>query len=353
MPTREGRKQGSQNQAAPPGAELLELPLELSPHSTIPHASPRSRPSPPSRRPAIARPGGSSRRSAPLRAPDETTLRELRSFILSNRPRASCEAENGIKFAKFACKCGFRIHRLTCKKYDCPDCQEAVSKRRAHRALRRLNIVRKGRPIVYTVVTVPLHRRLEFRDPAVWRKFRRGVWRILRDRFGAEIAIENSHPVGDPDEGTGSPEIFHPHLNLVWIPRPGYPGHVNVDVLRHRIRMLLECDTEIDVFTRYFQRNHKTEISRRLQYALRNFPGWGAWAGSAQWFGKISKLPPEDPGECPSCGTIPLYIASYKYEAWDPETYFKIKREYDAQLERDRANRQTYMEDVPHGSDDL
>jgi hypothetical protein len=219
---------------------------------------------------------------------------------------------------------------MTCKKYDCKDCREAVTRRRAKRALRRFDAVRGERPLLYTVITLPLALRVQFTDAVKWRAFRRKVWHLLRDRFGGDLAIENSHPFGDD-----SPELFNPHLNFIWIARKGFPPFLNAEVLRYQIRMILETGSEIVLYHRYFQRKRKKDAVTRVQYALRNFPGFCFWAGPVRWLGRLTKLAPEV-CTCPKCKEPLLFIRRYKYEACAPEEYFTVVAEWKAQeAERD------------------
>lgn len=224
----------------------------------------------------------------------------LRSIMFSIRQSTSkCTS----KFVETACLCGFKITPRTCKKYDCETCAPAVKKRRAHRAKRRLDLGRHGRPILYTVFTVPPQLREQYSDRKEWRKLARKVWKLLRTEFGGEFGIEASHPHGDTDEN-GDPGVFHPHLNFLWVTRKGSPAFLDVDKLRRAYSVLL-CAEVSDVWHHYYR--NPVDLKRRIYYVMRTFPGCSAWTGSVRWYGKYPRMGAE-PVRCPVCGSAISFI---------------------------------------------
>lgn len=254
-------------------------------------------------RPAPAR----KRAQIPLAPPDLLSQDErLRSIILNIRQSTSdCLP----KFRQLACLCGFSVVRSTCMRYDCAVCADGVKKRRAKKSRKRLDVGRQGRPILYTVFTVPPALRDRFTERKEWRKLVRLTWSILRDAFGGQFGIEASHPHGDPSEG-GDPGVFHPHMNFLWIVSPGRPSFVDVRRLRRLYCVALSKATGVpvrvsDVWHHYYKL--PGDLSVRIGYVMRTFPGYSDWAGSVRWYGKYPKIPVEVK-TCPKCGTIYLYI---------------------------------------------
>lgn len=224
----------------------------------------------------------------------------LRSIMFSIRQTASKCAP---KYAETACLCGWKVVRRTCKKYDCEDCAEPVKKRRSRRAKRRLDLGRKGRPILYTVFTVPPQLREHYTDRKEWRKLARKVWKLLKTEFGGEFGVEASHPHGDLDEN-GDPGVFHPHLNFLWVTRKGSPSFLEVEKLRKAYSALL-CVEVSDVWHHYYR--NPVELSRRISYVMRTFPGCSAWTGSVRWYGKYPRMEVELV-VCPVCKSAILFV---------------------------------------------
>lgn len=198
---------------------------------------------------------------------------------------------------------------MTCMRYDCPECAPLVRKRRAMRARKRLDAGRRGRPILYTVFTVPPEHRELFVDRKNWRKLCRETYSILRYAFGAEFALEASHPHGDSEDG-GDPGVFHPHMNFLWIAGKGRSSYVNVVWLRRLYALALRrCGARVsmvsDVWHHYYRQ--PGDLSRRVGYVCRPFPGFSSWAGSMRWYGHYPR------GldmvlRCPVCHSTFLYI---------------------------------------------
>lgn len=220
------------------------------------------------------------------------------------------------RYFAFSCKCGsehymrgchsplwspdLTVVRSGCMRYNCPDCAAQITKRRAKRAKERLDKGRQGRAILYTVLTVPPHLRETYVDRKAWRKLIRGAWRVLREEFAGEFAVESSHPHGDPrDEGEDAAELFHPHVNFLWVQRRGFSPYIDVDRLRVRWSALLGVEVS-DVWHHYYK--DPRELQRRIEYVMRTFPGFAGWVGSVRWYGQYPRKLSPHVWKCDKCG---------------------------------------------------
>src|SRR5258708_6801008 len=110
-------------------------------------------------------------------------IHKARKPVILTIPQTSIEipqktSDRGIpcisKYFKITCKCGTRVVRKGCRNRACPDCAKDVGKRRARRALKRLQDGRKAangrlKPVIYTVITIPEHLRARYADPKEFR----------------------------------------------------------------------------------------------------------------------------------------------------------------------------------------
>lgn len=294
---------------------------------------------------------------------------ELSRIILNIRQSASSCSP---RFWQFACKCGFRVIKSGCMRYDCEECAPQVKIRRAIRARERLDHDRQGGAILYTVLTVPPEFRSRYVDRKSWRKELRTFWRILRDEFAGEFALECSHPYGSPDEDDYSPDFFHPHANFLWRQRRGADPFLDVGTLivlwtaqlngldRARsleiwqeiraehpseelaVQLQLARDA-LDVRTMSVAWHHyfkaPGEITKRIEYVCRTFPGFSSWTGSMRWYGKFPRRLPDRIWICERCGEPMLFIGASDAD------------EYQAYLERSQQEtRGSPDEDVPDHS---
>jgi len=228
------------------------------------------------------------------------------------------------QYFQVVCGCGFRALVRGCMKYDCPQCGNHIGRRRAKRAKERLDKGRGNRQILYTVFTIPPELRLKFKDKKEWRKACRLAWSILRDGFAGEFGVESTHPHGDPldpdntlaAEGDGG--IFHPHMNFLWVRAEGKRGYFTPVELRWLKKLWIEGLAKltgarppvVNVWHHYYKT--KVELSERIRYVMRTFPGFSEWVGSIRWYGKYPRSKKEDKsdGTCPHCHQTPLWICS-------------------------------------------
>jgi len=227
------------------------------------------------------------------------------SIILNIRQTSlsACAA----KGLKVGCLCGFRVVRSGCMKKDCPVCGQEVTKRRARRIFDRFEKVRNGRPVLYTVLTVPPKVRSRFVVRSEWRKVVKAVIKVFKSEFGFDFGVECSHPISETNE-----YVFHPHINLLWLQKAGVdrhkseiPGSIDLDKLRARWAQILGTAGPVDVNHQFAATEKK--IRHRCRYIARVFPGLSSWVGSVRWYGKPPVLPPEI-RKCPKCGQVFMVI---------------------------------------------
>jgi hypothetical protein len=157
------------------------------------------------------------------------------------------------------------------------------------------------------VLTLPPLDRRRFASPAAWRKLARKAWRVLKRDFGGVFGVEATHPVGDAgekmhaDAGEVSPDVFHPHLNFLWV-RSTYWGQIDLDLLRRRWAEILGLAEGEPVSVYHGFRRQGGKLAHTVRYATRTFPGWGFWLPSMRWYGKFPKNKPDEEKLCKHCG---------------------------------------------------
>lgn len=204
-----------------------------------------------------------------------------------------------VRYPIMACKCGSRIRRSGCMRHDCPDCAEFVRQRRGNHMFDRFKLVRGSRPVLRTTFTVPMHLRRSYLQRHEWRAAVKKMVKILKADFGFEFGVEVSHPVGETEPG--APEVFHPHINFLWIQTLGHSPHLSLVQLRKLRRSWAEivgCCGVVNIEHKYYRSDRR--IRHACRYFGRNFPGFSIWQGPVRWYGKIPKLPPSS-GLCPCC----------------------------------------------------
>lgn len=218
-------------------------------------------------------------------------------FALPFYPPTKCDP----KYIVLQCKCSRTIVPSTCMSLDCLGCKDHVGKRRARSVARRLigynHSVRKyhhGKPVIYTVLTVPKEIRERFYlNHDAWRKARKKLWYVLKNYFGGKFGVEATHPSGDKN-----PNVFHPHLNFLWIQRRGFRAFIDVDRLRAEWQKILDVDTA-DVYSQYS--SDVRRIMHWSKYVTRVFPGNHQWTGPLRWFGKYPKIKIVRECHCDEC----------------------------------------------------
>lgn len=218
------------------------------------------------------------------------------------------------KYIVLQCNCGRHIVPSVCMSLVCPNCKNAVNKRRSGSLFRRLvnqpttkSYRSRLKSVIYTVFTVPESERHKYLDPKVWQKVRKKTWKLLKSKFGGLYGVEVSHPVGDKDANK-----FHPHLNFLWIQRDGFRPFLDVEKLRESWGEILDVAVA-DVYSRYS--NHLRKIKHWCNYVSRVFVGLHKWAGSVRWYGKYPRMKSKTDCPCAQCS------GKFKMIGWiDKET---------------------------------
>ena len=201
---------------------------------------------------------------------------------------------------------------------DCEICAPHVGKRRADSVLRRLlgDIYYQRRKhwrkaVIFTSFTIPPKLREGFLDNKAWQKARKKAWRILKTLFGAKYGVEASHPIGDKD-----PNVFHPHLNFLWVQEKGRRPFIDRALLQKKWAEALGVRV-VDVYTQYSL--HLRVIAHWAKYITRTFPGNHKWAGSLRWYGKYPKTRRPDQVKCCDCGcrfNVVGYLYAWQVDEW-------------------------------------
>jgi hypothetical protein len=148
-------------------------------------------------------------------------------------------------------------------------------------------------------------------DKNEWKELRKKAWTLLKESFGGLYGVEASHPVGDKN-----PSVFHPHLNFLWIQKPGFKPFINVKLLRKKWGKLLKVKV-VDAYTQYS--NKIAQIYKWAKYVTRTFPGNHKWTGPMRWFGKYPKDKTPVEYVCNECGCrfkLIGYISGEDVDNW-------------------------------------
>jgi len=236
----------------------------------------------------------------PLQQPALWPDEEADTLILSiqQTSRNACTAKHYYR----SCNHEITIRRRGCMSRDCPTCKDQVTSRRTRRIFDRFELVRGHRKLCYTTFTVPMQRRQQFLTRHEWRKVVKQLIVILKAHYGFEFGFEASHPISEKQ-----PDIFHPHVNLVWLMRPGYRPHMRkakLVVLRREWAALLQWDESV---IHHKHSNIKGQIWHICEYASRAFPGFSVWQGPIRWYGRIPHMEPEL-YRCPVCGSEFVFL---------------------------------------------
>lgn len=229
------------------------------------------------------------------------------------------------KYVVLQCGCGRRIQPSTCMSLDCTVCREHVGRRRADAVVRRLKFHR-FKPVIYTVFTVPLAIRERFYERKEWQKVRLRIWKVLKRKFGARYGCEASHPVGDPALDHGeiiadtNGEVFHPHLNFLWVQFNGWSPFIDVELLRKEWARILGVDV-VDVWTNYS--GSPGRVVKWARYVFRTFPGMHKWTGSARWYGKYPRARKQPQAMCIECGYPITVVGTISH--WDVDDWMSVQ----------------------------
>ena len=216
-------------------------------------------------------------------------------------PARNCEA---LYRCVKACGCGARVVRDHCDNLDCshPYCEDVNRGRRARDIYQRLEQARNGRPVIYTVLTVPPSRRQDAAVDKTWRRWIRQLVSYMKKHLQLQYAVERSDPAGEDGE------TWHPHVNLLWIRLDG-KGFLDPDVLdalkaRWKKILKMRADDVSNVYTQFS--SHDAKLRHWASYLGRCWPRWvegHKYLLRVKWFGRPPKV--EDAGGehlCKLCG---------------------------------------------------
>jgi hypothetical protein len=139
--------------------------------------------------------------------------------------------------------------------------------------------------------------------------------------------VEISHPVGEAGDD------FHPHLNFLWRPRPGFRGFVDVELLRAEWGRILGARGAVDVYHQYSSSEGK--IRHWCRYVSRLFPGFHGWTGNVKWYGTYPRKKTPAPGRCLRCGHQYRYVGTVSSEEHERACKSKLLLGVDPPWERD------------------
>lgn len=205
------------------------------------------------------------------------------------------------KYLILQCQCGRRAVASACYKNNCISCRPYSNMKKARAIMKKFvslswthNNNQYFPNIVYTVFTVPMELREKCIDPKYMQHLRHEAWNILRYAYGAEFAVEATHPISEKH-----PDTFHPHLNFLWKPLPTVSPYIDVTALRDLWRIALGYNKQVDVETQYS--NKPGKLWKWSKYISRLFPEFSVWTGPIKWFGFYPKNLEKGTGLCQEC----------------------------------------------------
>jgi hypothetical protein len=196
-----------------------------------------------------------------------------------------------------------------------PYCEDRNKMRRAGAIFDRLQLARQGRPVIYSVFTVPPSRREEAAKGKVWKRWLRNLIAYLKKEFDLDYAAERSDPCGEDGER------WHPHINLAWIRKSGkgWIPDEQLALIKARWKKIIGIrqSDPISVYTSYTKADAK--IMFIAKYLGRCWPRWAKsqkYLLRVKWFGrppKVEKI--KGPRLCKCCGKEEVYLAVGSEEA--------------------------------------
>ena len=243
---------------------------------------------------------------------ESDTYLDLTAKLVVKPKRISC----GGRWITIKCGCdNGKIRPLKiggCMNEDCIDCRESIKLRRTKKALPRLNAKRYSSPVMYTVFTVPYDVRKRAESTETWSYWRKCIVEVLKRDYGLRYALGSSHPTGEDEN------IFHPHLNFLWIQKTGCKHKIDLTKMRSTWSKIIKAKGAVDIYHQWYKKEYK--IRHLVSYVLRTFPGWKFWRGQAvRWYGEYPRNIDNEIYEdtdwiCPDCGeeiTIMELIKDY------------------------------------------
>jgi hypothetical protein len=201
--------------------------------------------------------------------------------------------------------------------------------RRARRIRHRLDAGRENRAVLYTVFTVPEGLRQAAADPARWTRWRRAIWKWMKENAGALYGAERTDPAGQCDQARATGEYcdcakcskWHPHLNFLWVQRPGFRAFIAPEQLEEMKRAWKKIlgekhfrdvcgeETAVSVHHAYSGPWKGEEFGRQVDhwcsYLGRTWPHWIKSVKkhiTLRWLGKFPKIDHYPASVCEDCG---------------------------------------------------
>ena len=180
-------------------------------------------------------------------------------------PAKPCEPS----WATGACGCEAWAYEAGCHRASCTNCEEKLRTRRMLEIRARFEGPdgRQGKPVLYTVFTVPPELRAAAADPKTWTKWRRAIWKVMRLKFGGLFAVERTDPCGDR-----APEKWHPHFNFLWVQTDGARPFIDVHALREAWAEVIGSSRLPSVNHAYG--HHPARLQHWYWYMGRTWPDW-------------------------------------------------------------------------------
>lgn len=217
--------------------------------------------------------------------------------LLVQNVTTECEPD----FLVRACGCGRVVVLTGCMRKDCTICTKRLNARRADNAYGRFKLVKRIRskkrlPTIfcYTDFTIPPVLRQTYVNKKKWQLLRSDLWEMLRCQYGAVFALEGTHPIGEKN-----PDVFHPHLNFVWIIDDKHRPYIDVDELRGFLQVFLKYLGPVDVWHQYGQ--DMAQLRHWCKYVTRIFPAFSLWAGHLRWYGNYPGYKQKSECYCDVC----------------------------------------------------
>lgn len=222
-------------------------------------------------------------------------------------PQEGC---GGGKWMIRVCRCRAKKYIQACSNLSCGDCEDILRARRAASIRDRFEGARAGRPVLYTVFTVPLELRAAASDPKTWAKWRKAIWKVLRREWGGQFGVQRTDPAGKCAEADRTGELcdcaecrrFHPHLNFLWVQRDGFRPWIDLERLRASWAAIIGAEGPVVLWTNY------STASRRLGhwywYMGRTWPEWVRSVPDHMrvvWYGEYPRKQ-KRPSGCDRCG---------------------------------------------------
>ena len=232
-------------------------------------------------------------RESPEKIDSSKTYLELTAKIVVKR-------ECGGQWISVKCSCDNGKHRKLkvggCMSEDCVSCTESVNYRRFSRAFLRFKAKDYDKPIMCTNFTIPEELRKKALNIATWRYWVKCLIKKMKENYGFSWGLVSSHPTGE------NKDVFHPHINILWIQKKGFRHKLDLDRLRVEWKHIIRAKNQVVIYHEWVKK--EGEKIHKINYVVRPFPGWKWWRGtSVRWYGVYPRgIDYKKDWVCPECG---------------------------------------------------